>query len=196
MSENLKTEAYASIIIKLLQSVIYDDDKRYWNDVLNYESTVRDYFGRIGVELILNRNDGYAYLKQMEFSEDDKSRPIQLMRKIPLTYEMSLLCVLLREWLDENEVKMTTDKLYVTGKQIKERIDLFFKDKTNRKRLLDKFDNLIRQAGELGFLQLNKEDKLNADNTQYEVKRIIKAKISNEKLEEMKLKLKKHVESI
>ncbi len=193
---NGKTEAYASVIIKLLQSVIYDDDKKYWNDVLNYETSVREYYAKIGIELILNRQDGYAYLKQMEFNEDDKTRPIQLIRKIPLTYEMSLLCVLLREWLDENEVKMSTDKLYVTGKQIKERIDLFFKDKANRKRLLDKFDNLITQAGNLGFLHTNKEDKLNADNTQYEVKRIIKAKISNEKLEELKIKLKQHVDTV
>ncbi len=193
---NGKTELYASVIVKLLQSVIYDDDKKYWNEVLNYEGSVREYFSKIGIELVLNRQDGYAYLKQMEFAEDDKSRPIQLIRKIPLTYEMSLLCVLLREWLDENEVKMSSDKLFVTGKQIKERIDLFFKDKANRKRLLDKFDNLITQAGNLGFLHTNKEDKLNADNTQYEVKRIIKAKISNEKLEELKTKLKKHVESV
>lgn len=193
---NGKTEAYASVIIKLLQNVIYDDDKKYWNDVLNYETSVREYYAKIGIELILNRQDGYAYLKQMEFNEDDKTRPIQLIRKIPLTYEMSLLCVLLREWLDENEVKMSTDKLYVTGKQIKERIDLFFKDKANRKRLLDKFDNLITQAGNLGFLHTNKEDKLNADNTQYEVKRIIKAKISNEKLEELKIKLKQHVDTV
>ncbi len=193
---NGKTELYASVIVKLLQSVIYDDDKKYWNEVLNYEGSVREYFSKIGIELVLNRQDGYAYLKQMEFAEDDKSRPIQLIRKIPLTYEMSLLCVLLREWLDENEVKMSSDKLFVTGKQVKERIDLFFKDKANRKRLLDKFDNLITQAGNLGFLHTNKEDKLNADNTQYEVKRIIKAKISNEKLEELKTKLKKHVESV
>jgi|ERR1043165_576759 hypothetical protein len=193
---NGKPEAYASVIIKLLQSVIYDDDKKYWNDILNHETSVREYYTKIGIELILNRQDGYAYLKQMEFAEDDKTRPIQLIRRIPLTYEMSLLCVLLREWMDENEVKMTSEKLFVTGKQVKERIDLFFKDKANRKRLLDKFDSLITQATNLGFLHINTEDKLNVDNTQYEIKRIIKAKISNEKLEELKLKLKQHVESV
>ena len=193
---NGRTEAYASVIVKLLQSVIYDDDKKYWNEVLNYETSVREYFAKIGIDLILNRQDGYAYLKQMEFSEEDKTRPISLIRRIPLTYEMTLLCVLLREWLDENEVKMSNDKLFVTGKQIKERIDLFFKDKANRKRLLDKFDSLITSAGNLGFLHTNKEDKLNADNSQYEVKRIIKAKISNEKLEELKIKLKQHVDTV
>ena len=179
-----------------MQSVIYDDDKRYWNDVINYETSVRDHFGKIGIELVLNRQDGYAFLRQAEFAEDDKTRPIQLIRRIPLTYEMSLLCVLLREWLDENEVKMHTDKLYVTNKQIKERVDLFFKDKTNRKRLLDKLDTLIKQAQDLGFLHLNQEDKLNNDNSQYEVKRILKAKRSNEKLEELTAKLKQHVESV
>ena len=193
---NQKTEVYASVIIRLLQSVIYDDDRKYWNDVLNHETSVRDYFSKIGIELILNRQDGFAYLKQMEFAEDDKTRPIQLIRKTPLTYEVSLLCVLLREWLDESEVKMSGDKLFVTGRQIKERVDLFFRDKANRKRLLDKFDSLIKTARELGFLYLNKEEPLNTDNNQYEVKKIIKAKINNEKLEELKDKLKQHVESV
>ena len=193
---NQKTEVYASVIIRLLQSVIYDDDRKYWNDVLNHETSVRDYFSKIGIELILNRQDGFAYLKQIEFAEDDKTRPIQLIRKTPLTYEVSLLCVLLREWLDESEVKMSGDKLFVTGRQIKERVDLFFRDKANRKRLLDKFDSLIKTARELGFLYLNKEEPLNTDNNQYEVKKIIKAKINNEKLEELKDKLKQHVESV
>jgi len=193
---NQKTEVYASVIIRLLQSVIYDDDRKYWNDVLNHETSVRDYFSKIGIELILNRQDGFAYLKQMEFAEDDKTRPIQLIRKTPLTYEVSLLCVLLREWLDESEVKMSGDKLFVTGRQIKERVDLFFRDKANRKRLLDKFDSLIKTARDLGFLYLNKEEPLNPDNNQYEVKKIIKAKINNEKLEELKEKLKQHVESV
>jgi len=191
-----KTEVYASVIIRLLQSVIYDDDRKYWNDVLNHETSVRDYFSKIGIELILNRQDGFAYLKQMEFAEDDKTKPIQLIRKTPLTYEVSLLCVLLREWLDESEVKMSSDKLFVTGRQIKERVDLFFKDKANRKRLLDKFDSLIKTARDLGFLYLNNEDALNPDNNQYEIKKIIKAKIKNEKLEELKNKLKQHVESV
>ena len=176
--------------------MIYDDDRKYWNDVLNHETSVRDYFSKIGIELILNRQDGFAYLKQMEFAEDDKTRPIQLIRKTPLTYEVSLLCVLLREWLDESEVKMSGDKLFVTGRQIKERVDLFFRDKANRKRLLDKFDSLIKTARDLGFLYLNKEEPLNPDNTQYEVKKRIKAKINNEKLEELKEKLKQHVESV
>lgn len=191
-----KTAPYASVIVKLLQNVIYDDDKKYWGDILNYETSVREYFLKIGIELVLNRQDGYSYIKQMEFAEDDKNKPIQLVRKMPLTYEMSLLCVLLREWLDENEVRMKADKLYVNGKQIKERIDLFFKDKSNRKRLLEKFDGLIKQAKDLGFLYLNIEDDQNADNNQYEVKRIIKAKISNEKLYELKEKLQAHVDTV
>jgi len=191
-----KTAPYASIIVKLLQTVIYDDDKKYWNDVLNYETSVREYFLKIGIELVLNRQDGYAFLKQTEFAEDDNSKPIQLIRKMPLTYEMSLLCVLLREWLDENEVKMKADKLFVSGRQIKERVDLFFKDKSNRKRLMDKFDALIKQAKDLGFLYLNHEDNQNTDNNQYEVKRILKAKINNEKLNELKDKLKAHVDAV
>jgi hypothetical protein len=48
----------------------------------------------------------------------------------------------------------------------------------------------------IGILKLNREDTANKDNNQYEVKRIVKAFISNDKLGEIKEKLSHHVNSI
>ena len=48
----------------------------------------------------------------------------------------------------------------------------------------------------IGILKLNREDAANKDNNQYEIKRIIKSFISNDKLEEIKNKLSNYVNPV
>jgi len=49
---------------------------------------------------------------------------------------------------------------------------------------------------DIGILKLTREDTTNNDNNQYEIKRIIKALVSNNKLEEIKNKLQAHVNAV
>ena len=44
-------QAYSPLIVKLLQGIIYEDDRKSWQELLSYQSQVRDYFGVIGIEL-------------------------------------------------------------------------------------------------------------------------------------------------
>lgn len=190
---------YASVIVKLLQShAIYDDDRTYWILLDQYETPVRDYFQVIGINLDLNRREGYARLVQKEFTEDEGSPPIKLIRKVSLSYEQSLLCVLLREWLEEHEVNnhLSSSRLFVTREQLRDRIELFFKDQPNRKALLSKLDGLIEKLVDNGFLKQTRKDEADPDNTQYEVKPLLKAKLTNDKLDEFRAKLQAYVESI
>lgn len=190
---------YASLIIKLLQShAIYDDDRTYWLMLDQYETPVRDYFGVIGITLDLNRREGYARLVQKEAAEDDANPPIKLIRKIPLNYEQSLLCVLLREWLDEHEVgnHLSSSRLFVTREQVRDRIELFFENQPNRKALLGKLDALVEKLADNGFLKQISRDDADPDKTRYEVKPLLKAKLTNDKLEEFRTKLQAYVESV
>lgn len=192
------TKPYSSLIIKLLQSyAIYDDD-RYWSLLLQYESPVRDYFETMGLELILNRTDGYARLSQKEFTDDEANVPIKLIRKINMSYDQSLMCVVLREWIDEFEsnTQQLSTKLFVTREQLRDRVEQFFPRQNNRKALLEKLDKLVDKMEDFGFLRINRKDENNTDNTQYEVKTLIKAKIDNEQLEGFKNKLQNYAESI
>lgn len=193
------TKPYSSLIIKLLQSyAIYDDDRQYWSLLLQYELPVRDYFTIIGLELILNRSDGYARLSQKEFTDDEANVPIKLIRKINMSYDQSLMCVVLREWIDEFEsnTQQLSTKLFVTREQLRDRVEQFFPRQNNRKALLEKLDKLVDKMEDFGFLRINRKDENNTDNTQYEVKTLIKAKIDNEQLEGFKNKLQNYAESI
>jgi hypothetical protein len=199
------TKSYSSTIVRLMQVyAIYDDDRQYWGILQQHETAIREYFAVIGIEIDLNRTDGYARLVQKEFGEDEINPPIKLIRKIALTYEQSLLSVILRDMLEENETRIqggSSSKLFVTGEEIKNKIELFIKDQSNKKALISKLDSLIEKMRDLGFLKIIREDKsikgeLKTVNNQYELKTILRAKISNDKLEEFKIKLQDYADSI
>lgn len=193
------SKPYTSAIVKLLQShAIYDDDRTYWQLLDQYETTIRDYFQIIGVALDFNRRDGYARLVQKDIADDEANAPIKLIRRVALSYEQSLLAILLREWLEEHEVSnhLSSNRLFVTREQVRDRIELFFKNQPNRKALVGKLDGLIEKLADIGFLKQTRKDEANPDNTRYEVKPLLKAKLPNDKLEEFRDKLKAYVESI
>ena len=194
MSEPKPTthEPYAPVIVKLLQGAVYDDSPKIWNDLLQYQFEISQYFEKIAVELIVEKQDGYAYIKQI--SIDEENNTIGLVRRMPMTYELSLLCVLLRMLIDDFEVSNTDQhNLYISHKRLKEELEIFFKEQSHKVRMLKELDRYIEQAEGLGFLKVIDKDTKVKDEFQYEVRRIIKAKITNDKLEEFKRKLQQDV---
>jgi hypothetical protein len=55
-----------------------------WEDLTYYEIEVSQYFGKIGLEIIIDKREGYAFLKQIEL--DEKGTTIGLIRRMPLNY--------------------------------------------------------------------------------------------------------------
>jgi Domain of unknown function (DUF4194) len=188
--------AYAGVLIKLLQGPVYADDKNFWRDLLGWQSAIQEYFGKMGMELLINEPDGFARILQPETDENDENPLPRLMRKQAISYEATLLAVILRETLEEFDVKSEGNKLFLTQRDIKERIELFYKEQTNKSKLWKELSRPITALVNMGILKINREDAVNKDNTQYEVKRIIKAFISNEKLEEIKNKLTQNVNTV
>src|SRR4051812_21432727 len=94
---------YAPALIRLLQGVVYSDDRTAWDLVLRYKSLIEAYFLRMGVQLYLAEEDGYAYLSQPDI-EDETGAAIELPRltqRRELTYSTTLVLVLLREALNQ-----------------------------------------------------------------------------------------------
>ncbi|MEI9945815.1 MAG: DUF4194 domain-containing protein [Chitinophagaceae bacterium] len=196
MDTNSNRAIYAPVIIKLLQGPVYSDDKTIWKDVQAWATPIRDYFSRIGIELIISESEGFARIIQPKVEEHDENPLPRLMRKQSMNYETTLLCVILREMLEEFDILSEGTKLFLTQKEIKERIEIFYKEQANRSKLWKDLARPINSLTDIGILKLSREDAANKDNNQFEVKRIIKALISNEKLEEIKNKLKAHVNAV
>jgi hypothetical protein len=182
---------FATVVIKLLQGPLYNDDATTWNRLLAYTEPVRLYYAQMGLELRLHEEDGFAYLLQPALTNEDETPADlpRLTRRIPLSKPVSLLCVLLREQLLLFETSnLESVACVLTREQIYELMQPMLPDRTNELSMLRKVDAWIEQVIDLGFL---KKRSLLGPNY-FEVRRILKAKIHAEKLEELKERLKMH----
>ncbi len=186
---------YAAVVIKLLRGVVYYDDKE-WDTLLSYEKAVQLHMASIGLLLHVDEADGYAYLSQPDDDEqpgESAGRDLpRLVRRVPLNFEATLLCVVLREELLKFETREPALERFVISKtQIQEAMQIFYPEPADMTRLLGKIDRVIGQVERAGFLRPIKHD----DEDVYEVKRIIKAKISADKLVEIRDQLRQYADT-
>ena len=85
-------QGYSLSLIALLKGIVYNHQKEIWENLLQYEPDVKKYFQPIGVELFLDKSEGYAFLKQKEWEEEDAALP-RLTEKRQLNFMVSLLCI-------------------------------------------------------------------------------------------------------
>ena len=180
---------YAPVVLKLLQNPLFSDEAAAWNLLLTYLTPVQEYFARIGLEVRVYEEDGFAYLHQPAI-EDEEGQPVvlpRLTRRDRLTYHTTLLCVILREWLDQFEsTHLDAGKCTITEDQLREQLTPFLPARTDERALQRRMDSAIERLIELGFLKRMPNTEKPA---YYEVRRILKAKIDAEKLAEIKEKL-------
>lgn len=180
---------YAPAVIRLLQGSLSSDDTGPWNVLLLHETSVREYLGKIGLELVLNEADGYAFLRQPEWEGEDGQKVAlpRLTRRDRLTYHVTLMCALLRERLDQFESSTPeTDRLIVTADDLRDMLRPFFQERGDERALLKKIDETTNRVVELGFLR-----RLGSD-TRFEVRPILKARISSDTLAEILTTLEHH----
>lgn len=184
---------YAPVALKLLQGPLYQEDGEAWNLLLRYENPIQTYFARIGLGLLVSESDGYAYLHQPESTDDNDNAPTlpRLIRRVRLSYDVTLLCVLLRERLLQFETDASTStRLVLNTEQMREMARLFFAERSNEVRLLRNLDRVIKQVEDLGFVR-----RLRGADETYEVRPIIKARISADQLSIIKQKLEDYAHS-
>lgn len=157
------------LLIALFQGVLYRDEGQLWQPLLDLQSRVRDYCATLGLELILDEAEGYAYLRQRCAAPGDPELP-RLVQRRQLSYPVSLILVLLRKKLAEFDATGGDTRLVVGREQIADQVRVFLPDTANEARLLDRIDAHINKVVELGFLH-----RLRGQDNQYEVRRILKA---------------------
>ncbi len=174
----------AAVIIRLMRGVVYrESDEETWIALDRQGAAIRDHFDALGVDVVLDDTEGYAYLRSQETTGDQAPLP-RLVRRHSLTYNVSLLLVLLRKRLLDFETSGHEGKLVLSRDQIVDLLRLFLSGASNEARVVDTADATIRKAADLGFLrQLPKQDK------QWEVRRILKAYVDAQTLSDFAAKL-------
>jgi len=171
----------SSLLVILLKRVVYqDNDAKRWSSLLNLQNRVRDYVAILGLELILDEAEGYAFLRtrqdaNTEDGDPDKSNDIpRLVIRRQLSFPVSLLLALLRKKLAEFDASGGETRLVLTRDNIVDLIRLFLPDSSNEAKLVDQIERHINKVVDLGFLRVLKPATPSSQPS-YEVRRIIKA---------------------
>lgn len=183
---------YGYAVVRLLKGPVEHTDTKIWEAILNYQSDIQKYLSHIGLELIVKRDEGFAYVKQLV---DDEGKTIGLVPRQQLGFEISVILIILRQMLEEFDSNL--DELYATERfvsadELKERVELFLPERFNRVKLLNEIDAYLNRIVNLGFLKVVKRDNVNL----YQIHRVIKEKVTLDQLQDFKNKLQEYVESV
>ena len=172
----------SSLVIPLLKGVIYRDETGarnagLWSALLELQARVRDYVAVLGLELVLDEAEGYAFLRARD-REDESTTPLpRLVARRPLSFPVSLLLALLRKKLAEFDAGGGQDeegvRLVLSREDIVELLRVFLPEASNEARLMDRVDTDINKVVELGFLRRLKP--VAGQPPAFEVRRILKA---------------------
>ncbi|MEL6628677.1 MAG: DUF4194 domain-containing protein [Bacteroidota bacterium] len=188
-----KLEPYSRAIVSLLKSPVERSQKKTWETVISYQKEIQDYIVRMGLELIVKRDEGFAFVTQFEDSEGNTTGMIQRRQ---VGFEVSIILVVLRQMLEEfdsNPTHFQASEKFVKDDEIKEELTLFLTEKYDKVKLMKDFEKHINKVVDLGYL---KAVKTTNQETTYQIHRIIKEKVTLDILEDFRKKLQTYVESL
>ena len=185
------TRQLSPLLIALFKGVLYQDrSPELWQGLTKLQAPVRDYIAVLGLELIFDEAEGYAYLRQRPQVEGETEWP-RLVTRRQLSYPVSLLLVLLRKKLAEHDASGAEPRLILDRDQLVDMMRVFLPDTANEAKLMDRVDTHINKVVELGFLR-----RLRGQATQFEIRRILKAFVDAQWLAGFEDKLKEYSEHI
>ena len=160
------------IVVSLLRGVLEQEQKaEVWHALLNLQAAVRDYVAVLGLELVLDEAEGYAFLRSRPENEDNTGPAMpRLVRRQPLSFPVSLLLALLRKKLAEFDATGGETRLILSRDEIAELLRVFLSVGSNEAKLIDQVDSNLNKVVKLGFLR-----PLRGQKQMFEVRRILKA---------------------
>lgn len=176
--------------VHLLQGVVYHDDCRIWELVLAHQTRLGSYFGRIGLRLVVDMPEGFAFLRQLEDDEIDHvhgyDKLPKLFHKKRLSYDATLVCVLLREELRRfEEEEVDNAKCVIATDELFEQWKSFFPAVQDELRLRRALEAALTTMEELKFIRVFAKDP-----QEWELRRILKARVPVAELEKLWNELK------
>ena len=167
--------------VKLFQGAIYDEDQTGWSTLLDYRSELFDYFARVGMVLVIDESQGMAWLRQL--SEEERTGGYEklpkMFRRAALNYDTTLVAVLLRDayrrFVDE---ALEEERCLITTEALAEIWPSFFSADEDPLKLQRRLTTALRKLEQMQFIR-----PVAGDGQEWEVRRILKARLPLEQLE-------------
>ena len=185
--EDSRPDPFPRVIIALMKGVVYEEnDPALWQDLFNLQARTRDYISVLGLELMLDEAEGYAWLHTRPATEGAAELP-RLITRRQLSFPVSLLLALLRKKLVEFDAGGGDSRLILSRDEIVELLHVFLPAGSNEARLVKQIDSHINKIIDSGFIR-----RLRGTENQFEVRRILKAFVDAQWLTEFDQRLEEY----
>jgi hypothetical protein len=186
---------FSRVLVYLYRGVIYRDaSEEIWNALMESQARVMDHFSVIGLQLVIDESEGYAFLRYPPATEEFMGSDVEIPRLIArrsLTFHVSLLLALLRRRLAEFDAGGEGTRLVLTREEILSMVSIFMPDGANEARVMDRIEAHINKIKDMGFIR-----SLKNQPHVYEVLGIIKAFVDAEWLGEFDRRLENYSKHI
>jgi hypothetical protein len=184
MSDTTGEPDLSLAVTQLMKGVVYRDaHDRAWRSLLELQPQARDYVDVLGLQVVLDDAEGYAFLRHRPADPEEDHPLPRLIPRRALSFHVSLLLALLRKKLAEFDAQGGDTRLMLSREQMTEMVRVFLPATSNEARLSDQIDAHINKAIDLGFLRPAKNEHV------YEVRRILKAFVDGQWLADFDARL-------
>ncbi len=192
--------AFSQALVALLRGVVYREaDPALWQALLSLRPRVTEHMGPLGLELMVDEAEGYAWLRQREAVEGEAELP-RLVPRRPLGFHLSLLLAMLRKRMAELDASGGDARLVLSRGEIVDLVRLFARETQNEARVVDQVQTQINKVVELGFLRRLRSTEAggskDAGDERYEIRRILKAFVDAQFLADLNTRLAEYREHL
>ncbi len=180
--------SFSTVLVALFKGFVNEATQpKFWNDILENQMRIEDYVSQIGLTLVIQNQDGYAYLKQRSYANEEQEIP-RLVRKHQLSFGISLILVFLRKELIEINKSGSNERFIISKQEIEEKVRHYVKDSTDEIKSKREIESNLKKIEEMGFIRSLKDS-----NTQYEILPIIRGFVDAQWLEDFDDKLQEYM---
>lgn len=193
-----KTNSWAAACIHVMQKPLFAEETELFASLCNYQQEISAYLSKIGLELVLNRDLGYAFIRQFDAPEGDGDTLPKLIRRIPVTFEQSLVLVILYDELEKFDGNGSdTPFCIINEEQVRELAQACWPGaNTDQTKFQDTIAKALSDLSEQGLIRerrpqgmSDQESELYKSNRRYELRNIIRARVTKDFFVEFKRRL-------
>ena len=140
------------VVTHLMKGVVYrDSHEQVWQHLVQLVPRVSDYVATMGLAVVVDEAEGYAFLRSKPDDPDDDSPPIpRLIARHALSVHTSLMLALLRKKLAEFDATDDGFRLILSRDQIVDMMTMFMATSSNEARTVDIIDRTSARWSSLG----------------------------------------------
>lgn len=191
-SSAISRPAWQHTAVLLMQGPIFDHEPERWRRVTVEHRDIDGYFRQIGLRLIVDTVEGYAYLDQL--AADELGELPRIMRRRQLSLGATVYGFFLRQELDRAlKDDPAVGRVRRSLKEIRELVAEFFPASNNETADRRAAIAHLNDLAELGFVR-RVPDAGEGNEAQFELTRLLRAKFSPDVAQELIARIRSHLD--